>query len=268
MVQIIKDFVPSDKARRVTLGGRNKGLWITIHDTGNTARGADARMHAKLQRRGNDRQASWHIQVDDKEAIQSFPYTAQCMHCTDGRRGNGNCNSIGIERCINADSDPQKSFDNTVEVTKQLMKELNVPASRVVRHADWYNKKCPRQMIEGRNGLTWALFKSRLTGASPAPTKAKASSGSNLAGARLIKNENAFFKATSNIKIRNQPNTRAKHTGTLPKGASINYRKVYEGNGYRWLEYTGNSGNTLYCPYRESGKGKKAWGTFHDKRPK
>ena len=80
MVNIVKDIVPNHIIKKYTLGGRNKGLWITIHDTGNVARGADARMHAKLQRRGNERKASWHIQVDDKEAIQSFPYTAQCMH--------------------------------------------------------------------------------------------------------------------------------------------------------------------------------------------
>ena len=88
------------------------------------------------------------------------------------------------------------------------------------------------------------------------------------AGANLVKNENAYFLATEDIKVRNAPSVTAKHTGTLPKGSSINYFKVYEGNGYRWLQYTGNSGNTLYVPYRESGSGKKQWGTFHDSRPK
>lgn len=101
------------------------------------------------------------------------------------------------------------------------------------------------------------------------PSKpAKPSTGSDgLYGARLVKNENAFFLATENIKVRNAPSVTAKHTGTLPKGSSINYKKVYEGNGYRWLQYTGNSGNKLYLPYRESGSGKEQWGTFHDKRP-
>lgn len=101
------------------------------------------------------------------------------------------------------------------------------------------------------------------------PSKpAEPSTGSDgLYGARLVKKENAYFLATEDIKVRNAPSTSAKHTGTLPKGSSINYFKVYEGNGYRWLQYTGNSGNTLYVPYRESGSGKEQWGTFHDTRP-
>lgn len=88
-----------------------------------------------------------------------------------------------------------------------------------------------------------------------------------IAGAVLAKNEDAYFLASENIKVRSKPTTRATHTGTLPKGASINYKRVFEDNGYRWLEYTGNSGRTLYLPYRESGEGKEQWGTFHDERP-
>lgn len=98
--------------------------------------------------------------------------------------------------------------------------------------------------------------------------KGNKSSGSNSnAGAKLVKKEDAYFLATENIKVRSAPNTSATHTGTLPKGASVNYKSVYEGNGYRWLQYIGNSGSKLYLPYRSTGKDKTAWGTFHDKRP-
>ena len=34
-----------------TSKGVNARTWITIHETGNTARGADAEMHARLQSR-------------------------------------------------------------------------------------------------------------------------------------------------------------------------------------------------------------------------
>jgi len=98
----------------------------------------------------------------------------------------------------------------------------------------------------------------------PAP---KPSSDNSVAGARLVKNENAYFLATENIKVRNAPSTTATHTGTLPEGSSINYHKVYEGNGYRWLQYVGNSGNTLYLPYRPSNDIDNQWGTFHGSRP-
>lgn len=97
-------------------------------------------------------------------------------------------------------------------------------------------------------------------------TKSK-KSNNNLASVRLVKNENGYFLATENIKVRNKPSTEATHTGTLPKGSSINYFKVYEGNGYRWLQYTGYSGNTLYVPYRPSNDINDQWGTFHSQRP-
>lgn len=140
------------------------------------------------------------------------------------------------------------------------------------RH-DWFAQtNCPGPYLGGKLSYMADEINKILRGekrqdkpASSAPTPKPSNS---LAGARLVKNENAYFLATEDIKVRSAPSTTAKHTGTLPKGSSINYFKVYEGNGYRWLQYTGNSGNTLYVPYRESGSGKEQWGTFHDSRPK
>lgn len=264
-MKIKQQLVPNRLAGRVILGTNNKKRWITIHDTGNTSRGANAQSHANLQSRGNTRKTSWHYSVDDREAIQSFLDSSSCMHCGDGR-GNGNMNSIGIEICINRDGNYRKAVENAIELTKQLMKKYNIPASRVVRHYDWSRKVCPRQLMNGKDGLTWGWFKSQLAG-KPSTVKVATKSTTTISGARLIKNEDAYFLATSNIKVRNAPSTTAKHTGTLPKGASINYKRVFEGNGYRWLEYTGNSGNTLYLPYRPSGDNKKQWGSFHASRP-
>ena len=43
-------------------GNNNKKKYLTIHQTGNTSKGANAAMHAKLQL-NNSREASWHWQV-------------------------------------------------------------------------------------------------------------------------------------------------------------------------------------------------------------
>lgn len=266
MVKIKQQLVPNRIARRVISKGTNGRRWITIHDTGNTARGADAQVHANLQSRGNPRKASWNYQVDDKEAIQSFHDTTRCWHCGDGN-GNGNMNSIGIEICINRDGNYKKAVQNAIELTKQLMKKYNIPASRVVRHYDWNRKYCPRQLMNGKDGLSWSWFKAQLVAQAAPKAKASKPSQTTIAGAVLAKNEDAYFKADHNIKVRSQPSTSATHTGTLPKGASINYKRVFEGNGYRWLEYTGNSGRTLYLPYRTLTGNTKSWGTFHSTRP-
>jgi len=264
-MKIKQQLVPNRLAGRVILGTNNKKRWITIHDTGNTSRGANARVHANLQSRGNSRKASWHYSVDDREAIQSFLDSSSCMHCGDGR-GNGNMNSIGIEICINRDGNYRKAVENAIELTKHLMKKYNIPASRVVRHHDWDGKYCPRQLMNGKDGLTWGWFKSQLAG-KPSTVKVTTKSNNTIAGVKLVKNEDAYFLANSNIKVRNAPSTRAKHTGTLPKGTSINYKRVFEGNGYLWLEYTGNSGRTLFVPYRPSNDVNNQWGTFHASRP-
>lgn len=79
-MKIKQQLVPNRLAGRVTSKGTNGRKWITIHDTGNLGRGADAQVHANLQSRGNPRKASWHYQSDDKQVIQSFLDTARCWH--------------------------------------------------------------------------------------------------------------------------------------------------------------------------------------------
>ena len=51
--------------------GRSTGTSVTVHETANTNRGANAQARANLQSNGNVRQASWPIQVDDCEVIRS-----------------------------------------------------------------------------------------------------------------------------------------------------------------------------------------------------
>ena len=245
--------------------GTNKKLKITVHQTGNTSRGANAEMHARFINNGST--STWHYTVDDKQAIQHFEHNTQCWHAGDGR-GNGNLNSIGVELCINSDGDYNKTIQNGAELVRHLMDTLNLGINDVVQHNYWSGKNCPAQIRAGKNGITWAKFKQMVQGASapkPAPSKPSKPASNN---AKLVKNEDAYFLATTNIKVRNAPSTKATHTGTLKKGDSIHYYKVYEGNGYRWLQYVGNSGNKLYLPYRESGSGKEQWGTFHSSRPK
>lgn len=54
--------------------------WITIHETDNTSKGADAEAHARLQASGNSRTASWHYTVDDHEIWQSIPDNEVAWH--------------------------------------------------------------------------------------------------------------------------------------------------------------------------------------------
>lgn len=137
--------------------------YIVIHDTGNKSAGANTKAHYNYFNGGN-RNSSADIFVDDHEILVVNDYTKYyTWHCGDGKGKYGitNANSIGIEMCINSDSDRDKALSNMVTITKELMRELNVPIDRVVRHYDASRKNCPQTMASN-NWQEWTEFKNRL----------------------------------------------------------------------------------------------------------
>lgn len=141
----------------------SKAIYLVIHTTGNTNRGANADAHFTYWNGGN-RGSSADFVVDSSKALQINDYTKYyTWHCGDGKGKYGitNANSIGIEICINSDGDFNKAVDNTVKLVKQLMRDLNIPIENVVRHWDASRKNCPAQMSEN-NWEEWHKFKKRL----------------------------------------------------------------------------------------------------------
>lgn len=135
-------------------------LYIVIHDAGNKSKGANADAHFKYFNGGN-RNSSADFFVDDTKILQVNDYMKYyTWHVGDGKGKYGitNQNSIGIEICVNSDGDYDKAFSNAVELTKYLMKELDIPAERVVRHYDASRKKCPASMSEN-DWAKWKKFK-------------------------------------------------------------------------------------------------------------
>ena len=160
MVKIKKQLISDTRNK---LGRSNKRTYITIHETANTSKGANAQAHANLQSNGNSRAANWHWQVDDKQAIQSFTHDFSLYHCGDGG-GSGNRNSIGIEICVNSDGDYVQAVKNAAALTRKIMAEENIPLSRVVQHNHWSGKNCPTGLRQGREGLNWHKFISLVKG--------------------------------------------------------------------------------------------------------
>ena len=156
-MNIIQRFIPASH-KDTRPGLRMVPTYITIHETDNLESGADAQAHAKLQERGNDRGASWHLQVDDHEIIQSIPFNEAAWAAGDGRNGTGNTSSIHIEICVNRDGDFKKSVSHAAEVTKQLMKDYQIPLAHVVQHNHWSGKNCPRFLRSGKRGVDWDDF--------------------------------------------------------------------------------------------------------------
>lgn len=132
--------------------------YITIHETSNTAKGANALAHAKLQQRGNSRQASWHYTVDDKEIYQSIPTNEASYNAGDGA-GQGNMASIAIEICVNADGNFEQAKKNAAWLVRFLMDKYSIPISNVVQHNHWSGKDCPHNIRK----QGWDKFISQIT---------------------------------------------------------------------------------------------------------
>lgn len=138
--------------------------YIVIHDTQNTSKGANADAHFKYFNGGN-RNSSADFFVDDKKILQINDYTKYATWQVGdgkGKYGITNHNAIGVEMCINSDGDYEKAFLKTVELTKYLMKELKIPAERVIRHYDASRKNCPASM-RNDNWAKWKEFKQLIT---------------------------------------------------------------------------------------------------------
>lgn len=141
----------------------DKIKYIVIHDTGNKSLGANAESHYRYFNGGN-RNSSADFFVDDTQALQVNDYNKYyTWHCGDGngKYGITNNNSIGIEICVNSDSNYNVAFNRAVELTKRLMGELGIPIDRVVRHYDASRKNCPASM-SGDNWALWKTFKGQL----------------------------------------------------------------------------------------------------------
>ena len=139
--------------------------YIVVHDTGNPSRGANATAHYNYFN-GGDRSSSADFFVDDTQILcVNDYYKFYTWHCGDGhgKYGITNRNSVGIEFCINVDSDRDKTLERTAQLVRELMQELNIPIDRVVRHYDASRKNCPQSM-SGNGWAQWYKFKEKLKG--------------------------------------------------------------------------------------------------------
>ena len=124
--------------------------------------------------------------TDDKEIYQIMPPTQKAQHIQGSNTSGGkgctawsstlapamqqcgatNSNSIGIEvaDAYNPSTntydesrvDMKKAVELTIELTRYLMKQYNIPIENVVRHGDTHNKDCPMRIMQ--LGL-WPYFK-------------------------------------------------------------------------------------------------------------
>lgn len=128
---------------------------ITIHNTANTSKGANALLHSKYLtniEKADSKYVSWHFTVDDEMIVQHLPITEVGYHAGDGV-GFGNSNTIGIEICENGDY--EKAQSNAIILIIALMGELGIEVEYVRPHRYYsnYRKLCPRKIL--KNEKEW-----------------------------------------------------------------------------------------------------------------
>ncbi len=155
-MKIKENLIPPSAAKRPMI--RQSPKFVTVHSTGNPSSTAKNE-RAWLVNKSNTRQASFHVVVDEKEAICCIPYREVAYHAGDGQ-GNGNRASIGVELCESGSR--VKVLKNGANVVAQLLLLFGLGSDKMVQHHHWSGKNCPRILRDSRytkDGMDWAYFK-------------------------------------------------------------------------------------------------------------
>jgi len=154
------DHIPKSTACNRRPGIGMAATTLTVHNTGNEKSTA-ANERAWLTNPTNTRTASYHIVVDEKEAIEVLPLNEVGWHAGDGSgAASGNRTSIGIEICESGDY--ERTLTNTTALVAKMLYERGWDTTRLRRHYDWSGKICPRLMYDNGSWRGWAEFVSRV----------------------------------------------------------------------------------------------------------
>jgi N-acetylmuramoyl-L-alanine amidase CwlA len=228
---------------------------IIIHWTANKNKGANAIANRNyFQNDHKDSKgklippASAHFNVDDLRIIQCVPEDEVAFHVgakwvnfkTDAHRLMGtnptvnknpidtpNNYTIGIEMCVNIDSDWQKVLQNTIDLTRYLMNKYNIQIENILRHYDITGKDCPKMMCPPFE-QEWVKFKKEIVNIS-----------SLLMGNEIVKK----VDVDSTLNIRFSPLKNAEIVGSLNDGDTV--KIISEENG--WSKLAEN--NWVYSKY-------------------
>jgi N-acetylmuramoyl-L-alanine amidase len=236
----------------------------------------------------NNAQVSYHVAIDDKEAVQLIPFNRTAWHAGDGM-GNGNMRSIGIEICYSMDngySGPKSARYKAAEENAALyiafvLKQYGWGMDRLKRHYDWSGKDCPHKMHATNS---YQAFRNRVQAhlnalnkgtvaskpsAKPAGKKKSVNTGGwkkNKYGTQYMKKKGTWKNGSTRVMSRfGSPFRSAPEGGWAKPGWKCNYDEIVRQDGHIWLGYT-VSGKRKYIPVKtwnsKTGEVGKDWGTF------
>lgn len=170
--KITNDYVRISSRHRP--GAKRTGFrGVTIHETGNTTKGANAKSHRNyyhsLANSNSGGYIGYHYFVDDKEAYLMHPLNEIAWTNGDGN-GDGNMKTVSVEICVNSDGNFTKARANGAYVAATILKKYgikkviavtgsnaqgNKSKANLFQHRSWMVKNCPQTIRD--KGL-WNSF--------------------------------------------------------------------------------------------------------------
>lgn len=152
-MSLIKNLIPeSQYSTKCPYSMQPKG--ICIHNTANDAPAINERNY--MARADNQNEVSFHIAIDDKEAIQCIPFNRNAWHAGDGGSGQGNRNYIAVEICYSKSGGDRfiKAEQRAAKEVASLLKQYGWGIDKVKKHQDFSNKYCPHRTLD----MGWQRF--------------------------------------------------------------------------------------------------------------
>ena len=125
---------------------------ICVHNTANDASAKNEVSYMK----SNNNEVSFHIAIDDVEAIQAIPFNRNAWAAGDGGSGNGNRNYIHIEICYSKSGGTRftNAEKRAAKEIAALLKQFGWTIANVKKHQDFSGKYCPHRTLD----LGWQRF--------------------------------------------------------------------------------------------------------------
>lgn len=119
---------------------------VCIHNTYNDAPAKNEVAYMK----SNNNEVSFHVAVDNIEAIQAIPFDRNAWAAGDGGKGDGNRNYIHVEICYSR-SGGSKFIESEKKAAKEIaaiLKSYGWGIDRVRKHQDFSGKYCPHRTLD------------------------------------------------------------------------------------------------------------------------
>jgi hypothetical protein len=145
--------------------------FITVHETGNPNKGANAEMHRKYTHNGGGANpaegyegVSFTYVLDSTgDVVELVPRGERTWQASDGAAGPGN-SSVSIETCVNSDGDWTKTKEVLAQFIVYLLKaDQNLSRTKIAQHNTWARdkKNCPSK-LRANNGKEWNELMARI----------------------------------------------------------------------------------------------------------